>query len=145
MHSQSLRENTLFRVSRWPAHDVTRQGSTERASAGRLSVTRLTQRMWMGRIGTGRPTSGARKSVSISPELVVRRYFRNFLILSYILRPSWTALTIVAKLSSRSIIWAASFETSVPVIPMATPMSALFSAGASLTPSPVMATNWPLS
>ena len=35
---------------------------------------------------------------------------------------------------------AASFDTSVPVIPMAMPMSAIFNAGASLTPSPVMAT-----
>ena len=34
---------------------------------------------------------------------------------------------------------AASFETSVPVIPIAIPMSAFFSAGASLTPSPVIA------
>ena len=35
---------------------------------------------------------------------------------------------------------AASRATSVPVRPMATPMSAFFSAGASLTPSPVTAT-----
>ncbi len=33
-------------------------------------------------------------------------------------------------------MWAASFDTSVPVMPMAIPMSARFSAGASLTPSP---------
>ena len=58
---------------------------------------------------------------------------------------SMTALTMVAKLSSRSIIWAASFETSVPVIPMATPISARLNAGASFTPSPVMATYCPLS
>src|SRR5665647_3516020 len=47
---------------------------------------------------------------------------------------------MVAKLSSVRIITAASLETSVPVMPMATPMSAFFNAGASLTPSPVMAT-----
>jgi hypothetical protein len=46
-------------------------------------------------------------------------------------------------LSSVRIIVAASFETSVPVIPMAMPMSALFSAGASFTPSPVIATMCP--
>ena len=51
-----------------------------------------------------------------------------------------TALTIVEKSSSVRIIAAASFETSVPVIPIAMPMSARFSAGASLTPSPVIAT-----
>ena len=38
---------------------------------------------------------------------------------------------------------AVSLATSVPLIPMAMPMSAAFSAGASLTPSPVMATTWP--
>ena len=39
---------------------------------------------------------------------------------------------------------AASFDTSVPVMPMAMPILAVFSAGASLMPSPVMATIWPL-
>ena len=47
---------------------------------------------------------------------------------------------MVAKLSSVRIITAAPLETSVPVMPMATPMSAFLRAGASLTPSPVMAT-----
>ena len=47
---------------------------------------------------------------------------------------------MVAKLSSVRIITAASLETSVPVMPMATPMSAFLRAGASFTPSPVMAT-----
>ena len=63
--------------------------------------------------------------------------------LSYSPRPSSTALTMVAKLSSVRIITAASLVTSVPVIPIAMPMSALFSAGASLTPSPVIATMCP--
>ena len=49
----------------------------------------------------------------------------------------------MAKLSSVRIISAASLVTSVPVIPIATPMSALVSAGASFTPSPVMATMFP--
>jgi hypothetical protein len=65
--------------------------------------------------------------------------------LSKMTRPSSTAATMVAKLSSSSTISAASLETSVPVIPIATPMSAFFSAGASLTPSPVMATISPRS
>ena len=47
-----------------------------------------------------------------------------------------------SKLSSRRIMSAA-LETSVPMIPIATPISAFFKAGASLTPSPVTAT--PLS
>ena len=67
-----------------------------------------------------------------------------FRILRYTFLPKETALMIVAKLSSARIIAAASLETSVPVIPMATPMSAFLRAGASLTPSPVMAVILPL-
>ena len=52
---------------------------------------------------------------------------------------------MVTKLSSSRIISEASFATSVPVIPMAQPISAAFRAGASFTPSPVMATTSPFS
>ena len=58
-------------------------------------------------------------------------------------RPSSTAATMVEKSSSARIMSAASLLTSVPVMPMATPMSARRRAGASLTPSPVMATTAP--
>ena len=68
----------------------------------------------------------------------------EFLMFRYTFRPLATALMMVAKLSSARIMAAASLDTSVPVIPMATPMSAFFKAGASLTPSPVMATMRPL-
>ena len=53
-------------------------------------------------------------------------------------------MTMVEKLSSVRIITAASLVTSVPV-PIAIPMSAFFTAGASLTPSPVIATISPSS
>ena len=66
-----------------------------------------------------------------------------FLMLSKTFRPTSTALTIDAKLSSVKTIAAASFATSVPV-PIAIPISACFKAGASLTPSPVIAEIWPL-
>ena len=56
------------------------------------------------------------------------------------MRPSLIAVTIVEKLSSARTMLAASLLTSVPVIPMAIPMSAFLSAGASFTPSPVTAT-----
>ena len=56
-----------------------------------------------------------------------------FLIFRYTFLPFATALMIVAKLSSVRIMDAASFDTSVPVMPMATPMSAFLRAGASLT------------
>src|SRR4029077_20798117 len=52
------------------------------------------------------------------------------------------AAVIEAKLSSASTISAASLVAWVPLIPMATPMSAFFKAGASFTPSPVIATIW---
>ena len=59
-------------------------------------------------------------------------------------RPSLTALTMVAKLSSVRIISAAPLATSVPVTPIAQPMSAALRAGASFTPSPVIDTTAPL-
>ena len=55
-------------------------------------------------------------------------------------RPSSTAAAIVSKRSSASTIAAACLATSVPRLPIATPMSACLSAGASLMPSPIMAT-----
>lgn len=57
--------------------------------------------------------------------------------------PSSTPVTMEAKLSSRRIMSAACLDTSEPEIPMATPMSAFFSAGESFTPSPVTATMAP--
>ena len=58
-------------------------------------------------------------------------------------RPSSTAATIEAKLSSISTMSEAAFVTSVPAMPIAIPMSAALTAGASLTPSPVIATTAP--
>ena len=52
---------------------------------------------------------------------------------------------MVAKLSSASTMSATFFVTSVPVMPMPTPMSALLMEGASLTPSPVMAVMQPFA
>ncbi len=53
----------------------------------------------------------------------------NFRMSSKIARPCRIAATIVAKSSSPRIIVDASFVTSVPVTPMATPMSAALRAG----------------
>ena len=55
------------------------------------------------------------------------------------------ALTMVAKLSSARIMSAAPFATSVPVMPIAMPILAFLSAGASFTPSPVIAQTSPCS
>ena len=54
--------------------------------------------------------------------------------------PNMPTYNIVAKLSLVRIMSAASQHTSVPLLPIAMPMSALFNATASLVPSPVMAT-----
>ena len=59
--------------------------------------------------------------------------------------PSSIAWIIVVKLSSVKIISLAPLETSVPVIPIATPISANLSDGASFTPSPVIDTIFPCS
>ena len=67
----------------------------------------------------------------------------DFFILLKIFLPSSTALTIVVKLSSVNTISAAPFATSVPVMPIATPISAAFKDGASFTPSPVIETIFP--
>jgi len=50
-----------------------------------------------------------------------------------VITPSSTAGKIVLKLSSTRITSAASLATSVPLLPIDTPMSAILSAGASLT------------
>ena len=64
--------------------------------------------------------------------------------LSYILLPSDIATVIVLKLSSSKIISAVSFVTSVPLLPIPIPTLASFIAGASFTPSPVIATTLPI-
>ena len=90
------------------------------------------------------PASSTPKNIVItSPMFDESRYRKNFRIFEKIDRPSSTAATMEAKLSSASTMSAACFETSVPVIPIATPMSAILRAGASLTPSPVIATTAP--
>ena len=71
--------------------------------------------------------------------LIVSWTIINFLILLNIVLPNSTALEIDRKLSSNITISLAYLATSVP-LPILKPTSALFKAGASLTPSPVMPT-----
>ena len=115
-------------------------GSTPKARAGKASVTRLSHKSWIGVSGLGRPKSIDKNTIRTSAMLQDRRKDTNFLILAKITLPSSTAFTIVAKLSSTRIISAVSLATSVPVIPIDIPISAFLIAGASFTPSPVMAT-----
>lgn len=64
---------------------------------------------------------------------------KNFVMPTYTLRPHFTASTTLLKLLSSSRMSEASLAMEVPDI-MAKPTSALRRAGASLVPSPVMAT-----
>lgn len=71
------------------------------------------------------------KAIKTATMLTVIWNWRNFLIHSKILRPHLIAVTIDEKLSSMRMIPEASLATSVPVIPMANPISAYFKAGPS--------------
>jgi hypothetical protein len=75
--------------------------------------------------------------------LVLSWKVRKFWMLWKMPLPSSMALRMVLKSSSVRIMSAASLATSVPSLPMLMPMSAFFSAGASFTPSPVIATTSP--
>ncbi len=127
-------------------------GSTANANAGSESVTKFIHSKCIGNNVVIKLTSIpylfdnhgviniAINNTTISPTLLESKNCIALSILSYIRLPSSTADTTVAKLSSVKITSAASFATSVPTIPIAQPISAVFSAGASFTPSPVIAT-----
>ena len=110
--------------------------------AGSVSVTKLIQRRCTG-CNTSQPKRVAKKIVKTSAILADKRYWIDFWIFEKTLRPSSTATIMVAKLSSARTMSEAPLETSVPVIPIPIPISAVLSEGASLTPSPVMATTLP--
>ena len=80
------------------------------------------------------------KILNTSLKLLDSRKWMALSMLAYIFLPSSTAFTIVLKLSSASTISDALLVTSVPMIPILIPISAFLMLGASLTPSPVIAT-----
>ncbi len=118
-------------------------GSKTSMSPNRTAVVILIHRICTGRMGSEVPRMMAVSMTRPSPKFVGKVQTMNFVRLSKTPRPSSTAASMEAKLSSVRIMSAASLETSVPVMPMAMPMSACLRAGASLTPSPVIATTWP--
>ncbi len=140
MPPENMLSSLLWGGSSITSRDI---GSTPRASAGKESVTRLTHNSWIARSGAGARSRNAAKTTSISPILHERRKCTVRRMFLYIPLPSLTAETMVEKLSSVSTMSAADLATSVPPRPMAQPMSAAFRAGASFTPSPVMATVMP--
>uniref|UniRef100_A0A7C9DQT5 Uncharacterized protein n=1 Tax=Opuntia streptacantha TaxID=393608 RepID=A0A7C9DQT5_OPUST len=85
------------------------------------------------------PSTAATNIQTTSPIFEEIMYLMNCFVLLYIALPSATAATMVAKLSSANTISEALLATAVPE-PIAMPISAFFNAGASFTPSPVIAT-----
>ena len=94
-----------------------------------MSVPKSMQRIVIVPRGSGTSSIMKNKNGDISGMLEVRVYAIDFFKLSNMMRPSSTPVTMDAKLSSRSTMSAASLLTSLPAMPIATPMSAFFSAG----------------
>ncbi len=120
-------------------------GSIAKVMSKIPSVTRFTHRICTGEMISpfAANKTSELSSVISSPMLVASRNLTTLRTFWKTTRPSSTALTMLAKLSSVSTISAVSLVTSVPVMPIATPICAAWSAGASFTPSPVIATTWP--
>ncbi|KAG9796027.1 hypothetical protein KCU88_g368, partial [Aureobasidium melanogenum] len=122
--------------------------SRPKPKAGNDEVSMLIHRICSGDRGnTENPELSWNPSPQInkitSPTLDVNRCKTNRWMLSNMRRPSSTALTMLAKLSSVKTMSDADLATSLPFRPIAMPTSANFSEGESFTPSPVMAANLP--
>lgn len=115
-------------------------GSNASIKPSKMAVVIFIHKICNGIIGSTTPAKIAARITRPSPRFVGNVQTINFVRLSNTPRPSSTAASMDAKLSSVSTISDASLATSVPVIPIAVPISARFKAGASFTPSPVIAT-----
>mmetsp|Transcript_62663 Transcript_62663/g.103354 ORF Transcript_62663/g.103354 Transcript_62663/m.103354 type:complete len:215 (+) Transcript_62663:2008-2652(+) len=120
--------------------------SVASAKAAKVSMIKFNQSSCTGVSGLSFDASKAApmKVINTPTILTVTWNWRNFLMLSFTLRPHITALTTLRKLSSSSTISEADLATSVPVC-MENPTSAIFNAGPSFVPSPVTATTMPAS
>lgn len=117
-------------------------GSTVIARLGGQSETKLFHSICAAVIGCGFHVKSAIRIATICTNASHIRNKIIFLILSNIQRHSSTASTIVLKLLSSKIKSADSFATSVASF-TTIHISALFNAGASFTPSPIIATTSP--
>mmetsp|Transcript_797 Transcript_797/g.2170 ORF Transcript_797/g.2170 Transcript_797/m.2170 type:complete len:204 (-) Transcript_797:1212-1823(-) len=117
-------------------------GSVASASDARESMMRLIQSICTAAIGDSWKTKAPMMAIVSATMLTVSWNCKNLQIDAYTLRPHLAAVTIDAKLSSSSTMSHASLAICVPEMPIAKPTSARLSAGASLVPSPVMATTW---
>ena len=98
----------------------------------------------MSKMGKAGKKAGKRASPIIGICMAMM-YPIAFCRLSKILLPDFMAMTIELKLSSNNTREDDSLATSVPFPPMEIPISAAFKAGASFTPSPVIATTSPFA
>lgn len=103
-------------------------------------MIKLTQSICTAVNGDQLMNTAPKKAIEIATMLTVSWNCKNFLMQSNMFLPYLTAVTMLLKLSSRRMIPAAYLATWVPAIPIANPMSAFLSAGASFVPSPVIAT-----
>ena len=103
-------------------------------------MIKLTHNIWMGVRGDLFKMTELRIAMKMATMLTVSWNCKNFLMQSKMLRPYFTAVIMELKLSSSRMMPAAYLATYVPAIPIAKPISAFLRAGASLVPSPVMAT-----
>ena len=117
--------------------------SLARASPGMPSPSTLIMSSISGVKGSSQPINCANSITSISDMLHTSKKYTSLRMFENMFLPSATASIMVENLSSVRIILAALLETSVPFMPIATPTSAAFNAGASFTPSPVIATTSP--
>lgn len=119
-------------------------GSRASAVKGSISPTKSTASISSGTIAIGRPYSPVQRrlisTTNSSQPLEVKLLKIVFFKFSKITLHSLMACTKSPKLSLSKISEAASLATSDHVSHIATPTSALLSAGASLIPSPVTAT-----
>ena len=117
-------------------------GSVARARAAKLSIIRLTHNIWTAVNTDCLIMPDEIKVMQTATTFTVSWNCKNLRMERYTFLHQTTDLTIDLKLSSNNTISEAFFETWVPVIPIANPISALIKAGASLAPSPVTATTW---
>lgn len=115
-------------------------GSVAKARAPKVSMTKLTQSICTALRGESLKMQDPKKTIAMAVTLTASWNCKNFLTLSYTLRPYRRATTIELKLSSKRMMSEADCATCVPVMPMEKPTSAFLKAGASLVPSPVTAT-----
>mmetsp|Transcript_40785 Transcript_40785/g.105517 ORF Transcript_40785/g.105517 Transcript_40785/m.105517 type:complete len:531 (-) Transcript_40785:349-1941(-) len=117
-------------------------GCHAKAMAVQMSVPMSMRSTCVADSAEGTPRSSA-KVGSTCGSFEQSVYMIDFRRFSEQSRPCSMPATTLCRSSSNSTMSAASFATSVPRMPIAMPTSASFRAGASFTPSPVMAVMWP--